>query len=81
MYLAARAPCVRSSGSRADGARARQVPWDAARVYSDDIAWISRDSSKPGRASDGGECWVALSTTAYARDAIVRLAPIRPSRP
>lgn len=45
------------------------APFDGARVRgSADLVWISRDSSKPGRArADGVELWVALSTEAFAK--------------
>jgi len=36
------------------------VPFDAAVLNSSELQFISRDSSKPGRArADGIECWVA----------------------
>mmetsp|Transcript_36378 Transcript_36378/g.118327 ORF Transcript_36378/g.118327 Transcript_36378/m.118327 type:complete len:572 (+) Transcript_36378:78-1793(+) len=45
------------------------APFDGAGVASsDDLRWISRDSSKPSRQrSDGLDLWVALSTEGFAR--------------
>ncbi|KAK3265269.1 hypothetical protein CYMTET_26034 [Cymbomonas tetramitiformis] len=40
-------------------------------LNSDVIATLLRDSSKPGRATDGKECWVIHSTTEYAGRAIL----------
>ena len=47
------------------GARA---PFDGAALAgaSSELRWISRDSSKPGRPTEGPERWVALSTEAFA---------------
>lgn len=55
-----------------------EVPFDGASVQSADVQWISRDSSKPGRArADGHECWVAVSTVDYARRKIAEVAPLQ----
>lgn len=45
------------------------APFDGAEVRgSDDVVWISRDSSKPGRhRTDGKELWVVLSSEHFAK--------------
>ena len=49
-----------------------QVPFDGAVVVgSADVAFLARQSSKPGRAaSPGGEAWVAVSTPSFAAAAL-----------
>ncbi|EIE18846.1 hypothetical protein COCSUDRAFT_45008 [Coccomyxa subellipsoidea C-169] len=49
--------------------RAVNAPFDGATVTgSDGIQWVARDSSKPGRErEDNLECWVAMTTEAFAR--------------
>lgn len=50
-----------------------QVPFDGAVVSgSADVAFLARQSSKPGRAppADGSEAWVAVSTPAFAAAAL-----------
>lgn len=48
------------------------APWagpaDIARDAAADIAWLARDSSKPGRAADGVERWVAHAGERWTED-------------
>lgn len=54
-------------------------PFDAATVSgSDAIEWVSNDSAKPGRQpKDDAQCWTAVSTEAFARQAIEQGLPLQ----
>lgn len=57
-------------GSRVD------LPFDAAKVAGDGpISWLSRNSSKPGRADNGMDCWVVQADHDWSREH-VELSPI-----
>ena len=43
---------------------ALDVSWDAATVRGDSLAWVARESSKPGRADSN--TWIAQSSSAFA---------------
>ncbi|CAK0733136.1 hypothetical protein CVIRNUC_000231 [Coccomyxa viridis] len=49
-----------------------RAPFDGVTVRNSSIIeWISRDTSKPGRErTDGVECWVAVTTEAFAQEVI-----------
>ncbi|BDA48954.1 Renalase [Coccomyxa sp. Obi] len=53
------------------------APFDGSSVAGCDvIQWVARDSSKPGRErSDGLECWVAMTTEAFAQQLLAE-APL-----
>lgn len=43
------------------------VPFDGAFVHGASLSWVARDSSKPGRAAGGHECWVLHATPDWSR--------------
>ena len=57
----------------ADGAAFGTVPFDAALVEDDVIAYLSRDSSKPGRV-EGPELWTVHVTPEYAERTLTAAA-------
>jgi len=57
----------------ADGAAFGSVPFDAVLVEDDVIAYLSRDSSKPGRV-EGPELWTVHVTPAYAERTLTAAA-------
>lgn len=52
------------------------LPFDAAKVSGDGpISWLSRNSSKPGRAGNGMDCWVVQADHDWSREH-VEFSPI-----
>lgn len=43
------------------------VPFDASVISGGSFQWLACNSSKPGRPGQGPQCWVAVTTPAYAR--------------
>lgn len=44
-----------------------QVPWDAAFVHGSPLAWVARNSSKPGRDTPA-DCWVLHGSAEWSQD-------------
>ncbi len=44
-----------------------QVPWDAAFVHDSPLAWVARNSSKPGRDT-AADCWVLHGSAEWSQD-------------
>jgi predicted NAD/FAD-dependent oxidoreductase len=59
-------PCWSVMFHRAD--RAEAIDFDGAFVDANPLSWICRDSCKPGRQVDHGECWVLHASAQWSNE-------------